>query len=206
MAKKEQVTTEAKENIANLNDLVKEFKSGKMVPRKLVLLKIRLAELWKAKTISEKEELLLESILSRDRMRGTIADTYYEDVLNRIEASKCADKCRCKTDDAPPVFFLKKDQICSFERHDQPNIEKAQAGSLYQYCVYFEKEIPPEHQMTRELLLKEERGHHAAEDEYPKVKYIMKRLVLDDAFFDRLFDVEEDLLSGESKKEDEYIF
>lgn len=195
---------EVKNNIENLEELTKEFKSGKMVPRKSAMLKLRLVELWKNKTITDDEKALLKTMLGREYKRGQLEDKFVE-VLNRIEVAECEGQCRCKVDDAPPVFKVKKDQVCFFRQEDQENLKKIEAGSAYQYVVFVEVEIPPEHQMTKELLLKEERGHHAAESMYPKTRTILHRLQLDDLWFDRIFDIEEDLLSG-AEKEEEFVF
>lgn len=196
---------EVKNNIENLAGHAKEFASGKMDPKKAVMLKLKLVSLWIAKTITESELSLLETILSRELKRAQIEDKHLE-ILNRIEAAQCTETARCKVDDAPRVFHVLKDQICAFKREDQPNLKKVEGGSEYQYTIFVEKTIPPEFQMTKELLLKEERGHHADESMYPKERILLHRLVLDDLWFDRIFDIEEDLL-GETKEETEaYTF
>lgn len=195
---------EVKNNIENLEALSQEFKTNKMAPRKSEMLKIRLVELWKAGSITEDEKTLAKYMLNREMKRGHLEDKYL-DVLNRIEAAECEEQCQCKVDDAPTVFRVKKGQVCSFRREDQTNIKKAEKGSLFKHVVFVEEEIPPEHQMTKELLLKEERGHHASESMYPKTKTIMHRLQLDDVWFNKVFDVVEDLLSGKVKEE-EYVF
>lgn len=196
---------EVKDNIDNLAAHAKEFATGKMDPKKALMLKLKLVSLWVAKTASDNESSLLETILRREFKRAQIEDKHLE-ILNRIEAAQCTKKARCKVDDAPRVFHVLKDQICSFKREDQDNRKKSEAGSLYQYTIFVEKTIPPEFQMTKELLLKEERGHHAAESMYPKERIILHRLSLDDLWFDKIFDIEEDLLSEAKETEETYTF
>jgi hypothetical protein len=195
-------TEKSEGNVENLAGLTKEFVGGKMLPRKQLMLKHRLVELWNAKNIAEGELKLLKTIFQREFKRGNIEDRHLE-IFNRIEEAECTEKCRCKDDNAPRVFYVAKDQVCSFRREEQTNIEKVEKGSLFQYIVFVEKIVPPEFQMTRELLLKEERGHHAAESEYPKEKILLHRLQLDDVWFDKVFDIEEDLLSESVEGEDE---
>lgn len=196
---------EVKNNIENLDAHAREFATNKMDPKKAMMLKLKLVSLWIAKTITDAELSLLETILSRELKRAQIEDKHLE-VLNRIESAQCTEKARCKVDDAPRVFHVLKDQVCNFKREDQPNLKKAQAGSVYQFTIFVEKIIPPEFQMTKELLLKEERGHHAAESMYPKERIILHRLVLDDLWFNKIFDVEEDLLSETKETEETYTF
>lgn len=192
-------------NIENFGALVKEFMSGKMIPRKSLMLKIRLVELWNAKKIKGDELKLLHTMLVREMKRASIDDKHLE-VLNRIEEAKCTQKCRCVVDDAPRVFYVAKDQVYSFRREEQEDIKKIQKGSQYQYVIFVEKIVPPEFQMTRELLLKEERGHHADESMYPKEKVLLHRLQLDDVWFNKIFDIEEDLLSETVEQEESYTF
>lgn len=197
---------EVKNNIENLGAHAKEFATGKMDPKKAMMLKFKLVSLWIAKSISEDELSLLETILSRELKRAQIEDKHLE-ILNRIEAAQCTEKARCKVDDAPRVFHVLKDQVCSFKREDQPNLKKVEGGSEYQYTIFVEKTIPANFQMTKELLLREERGHHSAEEDYPKDRILLHRLILDDLWFERIFEIEEDLL-GETKPENdsEYVF
>lgn len=196
---------EVRNNVDNLNAHAKEFATGKMDPKKAMMLKLKLVSLWIAKTITESELNLLESILSRELKRAQIEDKHLE-ILNRIEAAQCTEKAKCKVDDAPRVFHVLKDQVCNIKREDQANLKKIEAGSVYQYTVFVERTIPPEHQMTKELLLKEERGHHADESMYPKERILLHRLVLDDQWFGKIFDIEEDLLSEAKETEETYTF
>lgn len=186
-------------NIENLESLQKEFVTNKMIPRKAEMLKIRLVELWTMKTLFPKEEILLELILKRERAKGNISDAHVE-VLNRIEVKKCTEVARCKTADAPQVLYVKKDQLCKFFRQEPIGAE------LLRFVVFVERDIPPEFQMTRELLLKEERGHHAAESEYPVSKQLLHRLELNEGWFNATFNIEEDLLSETIKEEESYKF
>jgi hypothetical protein len=196
---------ESKGNIENLSALSREFASGKMIPKKALMLKLRLVELWNGKIITDSELVLLENMLTREMKRGQIEDKHLE-VLNRIEQAQCTEKARCKVDDAPRVFFVNKDQVCSFKRHEQSNIKKIEAGSEFVYTIFVEKTIPPEFQMTKELLMKEERGHHASEESYPKERIILHRLNLDDGWFDKIFEIEEDLLSETIEDKDAFTF
>lgn len=196
---------EVKNNIENLDAHAREFATNKMDPKKAMMLKLKLVSLWIAKTATDAELSLLETILSRELKRAQIEDKHLE-VLNRIESAQCTEKARCKVDDAPRVFHVLKDQVCNFKREDQPNLKKQQAGSVYQFTIFIEKTIPAEFQMSKELLLKEERGHHASEESYPKDRIIIHRLVLDDLWFFKIFDVEEDLLGSSESTEAEYVF
>lgn len=198
MAKtKDKETTDSKEgNIENLIGLKREFQKNEMAPRKLVALKNKLVELYNVKTINAPEQELMEIIFKKERKNGVIIDKHLE-LFNRIEMARCTDICRVKTDDVPRTHYLYKDQLCKFYKDDDAD----------KFVVFVERKIPPEWQMSRELVLKEHRGHFASEEEYPKEKTLIHRLNLSEKEFKAWFDFEEDLLSEPTKKvEEEYQF
>lgn len=184
----------AEGNIPNLAALSKEFQKNEMEPRKLVALRGRLIELFKGKKITGDEQKLMEMILKRERLKGVIADANLE-IINRLEMERCEETCIVRTDDVPRVHHLFRDQICKFYKDNDNE----------RYVVFVERKIPTEWQMTRDLVLKEQRGHFADESEYPKEKTLIHRLNLKEKEFKAWFDFNEDLLS-ETKKEEEYTF
>lgn len=201
MAKKATKSNEAGEvngSIPELEALKKEYLRGGMPDRKLIALRTRLIELHLQETATEEELAFMELILKRDAANGKIADTHYE-VINRLEMSRCEDECIVKTTDAPVVHYLYKDQICKF------TIEQNDKGEN-RFIVFVERSIPPEFQMTRDLVLKEQRGHFADESEYPKEKKLLHKLNLKEREFYAWFDIVEDELSKPVKQEVEYKF
>ena len=189
---------EVKNNIDGLEALRKEYLMNKMPHRKLLALRTRLVELHLEEKITEAELALMELILKRDAATGKIADAHYE-VLNRLEMSRCDEECIVKTTDAPIVHYLSKDQVCKFKivTDDEGNTR---------YAVYVERVIPPEFQMTRELVLKEQRGHFPDESEYPKARTLIHKLNLKEREFNAWFDIVEDELAKPAKEEIEYRF
>lgn len=173
-----------KNNIENLASLKKEFERGQMLPRKAIMLKARLIELFKMKTITEEEQVLMETIFKREMVKGQIAENDLE-FYNRIEMERCEDRCIVKTDSTPRTHHLVKDMVCRYYLDIDAD----------RYVVFVERKILPEWQMTRDLVLKEQRGHFADESEYPKIKFLIHRLNLTQKEFDAWFDFEEDLLN-----------
>lgn len=193
--KAKETSAEGKGNIENLASLAKEFETNRMEPRKVVALRSKLIELFKSEKITEQEQKLMETILKRERLKGVISDANLE-VINRIEMDRCTDKCRVKSDDVPRVHYLVKDMICKYFKDNEND----------RFVVFVERVIPPEWQMTRDLVLKEQRGHFADESAYPKEKTLVRRLYLKEAEFKAWFDFEEDLLSEKPAIEEEYTF
>lgn len=177
MAKKE----ETKGNIEGLQALKKEFERGQMAPRKLTALRAKLVELHTAKKDTDEEQSLLVMILKRDRLKGSISD-FNTELLNRIEIKKADEQAYVKVDNAPVVHFLSKDQKVKFFKDNDKD----------RFVVFVERKIPPSHQMTEELLLKEMRGHFASPDEYPKERILLHRLDLTVKEFNAWFQVIDD--------------
>jgi hypothetical protein len=191
----EEVVTD--KNITGLAALKKEFKSGKMPERKLVALKNKLLQVYKSNLHSEEEGELMEAVLIRERARNTITmpDSY---ALNLIEQDRCEEECEVKIENPPQVHHLVKGLKCKhFFDSDSDR-----------YIVYVPRSVPPEHQMTRDLVLREQRGHFADESEYPKEKILWHRLSLTAKEFNAWFDVVNDsiLEKSEQKTEEEYKF
>lgn len=189
---------EVKNTIPELDALKKEYMRAAMPERKLLALRTKLVSLHLEEKVTEEELAFMELILKRDAANGKIADTHYE-VLNRLEMSRCEDECIVKTNDAPAVHYLHKDQVCKF------TIETDDKG-ISRFAVYVERKIPPEFQMTRDLIKKEERGHFADESEYPKERTLIHKLSLKKKEFDAWFDIVEDELARPIKQEIEYTF
>jgi hypothetical protein len=185
-----------KANIENLASLKKEFERGLMLPRKAIMLKARLIELFKMKAITEEEQVLMEVIFRREMVKGQIAESDLE-FFNRIEMERCEDRCIVKTDSTPRTHHLTKDMVCRYYLDVDAD----------RYVVFVEVKILPEWQMTRDLVLKEQRGHFADESEYPKTKIRVHRLTITQKEFDAWFDFEEDLLNESLPiKEKDYTF
>ena len=72
MEKKTKPQEKTQGTIANLDDLRKEFLSGKMPEKKHIALRVKLISLFKEKKISEDEQKLMETILKKERIRNTI--------------------------------------------------------------------------------------------------------------------------------------
>jgi hypothetical protein len=183
-------------NIVGLAALKKEFKSGKMPERKLIALRNKLLEVHKVSLHSEEEGDLMEAILVRERARSTITmpDAY---VLHAIEQERCEEECEVKIENPPQVHHLSKGLKCKFFFHSDDD----------RYIVYVPRTVLPEHQMSRELILKEQRGHFADESAYPKEKILWHRLSLTQKEFNAWFDILNDsILSEEQPKEEEYKF
>lgn len=188
---------EAKANIAGLADLAKEYATGKMVEKKAIALRVRLIQLFKEGIATPEEFALMETILKRERNRGAISsrDNY---MLNEIENGRCEARCVVKTDNPPQVHHLFKGLECKYK----------QDAETERFHVYVPRVIPVEHQMTREILMKEERGHFPAEEFYPKPKTVIHKLTLKPKEFDSWFEmIDEDILAVDSSaKEEVYTF
>ena len=195
MATKKPVEVIADGNIKNLAMLKAEFVRGIMIPRKLVVLKNRLIELYHSKEITISEQDLMELILRRERGQGKIEEIY-EEQLNVIEQSRCEDLCRVKTADAPRVHYLTLDQVCKFEHDADTN----------RYYIYVDIVVPPEWQMSRETVLKENRGHPTTADDYKPARIRVKRLNLTPKEFNAWFDIESDLLNVQAQEEQAFQF
>jgi hypothetical protein len=184
-------------NITGLAALKKEFKSGKMPERKLVALKNKLIQVYKSNLHSEEEGELMEAVLIRERARATITmpDSY---ILHAIEQERCEEECEVKIENPPQVHHLTKGLRCK-------HLFDSDAD---RFIVYVPRIVPPEHQMTRDLVLKEQRGHFADESAYPKEKVLWHRLSLTPKEFAAWFDVINESILDEAKevKEEEYKF
>lgn len=186
-----------KSNIEGLADLQKEYVTGRMVEKKIIALRRKLVELFLAKKITPDEQALMEIILGRDRVKGSMS-SHDEYLLNKIESDRCEERCIVKTQSPPQVHHMVFGMECRFSRDVVNN----------KFSVYIPRVVPPEHQMTRELLLKEARGHFASEDEYPKPKILTHRIIITEKEFGKWFDVIEDdiLTRPEPKREESYTF
>lgn len=202
MAIKKQVEAPSA-NIENLIGLRKEFMSGKMIPRKTEMLKIRLLELHKAKAANSAESELLETMLKRDRARGELSDEKgHVEILNRIEHERCTERCRGRSNDSERVFRIVKDEVYRYFTQEPTETEPD-----IRYIVFTYEKIPPSHQLTLELINKKEMGHTIKENEWPKERVLLHRLSFNQGWFDKHFEVDDDLLNEEIKeKEENYTF
>lgn len=190
-------STDRPENIPGLDLLKKEYHTGKMPPRKLVALRVKLISLVKEEKATEDEQEFMEAILRRERSLGRIlsSDKY---LLNKIEFDRCEDKAFVKTDDAPVVHHLKKDMECKYVYDPEFNDGKAKEDSIGRYYVYVPRVIPTEYQLSNATALKELKGHPTDPSEYPAPKILIHRLALKKKEFERWFEVEdEDILNPE---------
>ena len=186
---------EKKDTIADLQLLRKEFERGQMPLRKSTALKSKLIELHLASNQTKAEKDLMLIMLKRDRLKGSLSD-YHSEILNRIEVNVCDEKAVVKVDNAPRVHFLNKDMVCPFYKDSDAD----------RFVVFVERRIPTDWQMSVELLKREERGHFASEDQYPKERKLLHRLALTQKEFDAWFDIlDQDLLKAETL-EKEYVF
>ncbi len=185
--------------IANLAELRKEYVHGKMAPRKIIALKERLMAGYKSKEAPEEEMELLETILRKIRSKGSQVDPQYDrdtQIINWIERNRCTMRCTCVQDSLSGALFLTLGRTYFYK----------EIADGERYVVYVEYDVPPEHQMTRELVLKEARGHFANEDEYPKTRTDIRVLEIDAKRFAFMFQVDEDLLSETGSPEEQFIF
>ena len=185
---------EVKDNINDLPLLRKEFERGQMQTRKLTALKAKLIELYMGEKQSANEFELMLMILKRDRLKGQLNDAHME-LLNGIDIKKCEETCFVKVDNAPRVHHLSKDQVCRFYKDNDTD----------RFVVFVEIKVPPSHQMTYDLLMKEARGHFPSEDMYPKERIRLHRLDLTAKEFHAWFQINsDDILAAE--KPEEYTF
>lgn len=186
-----------KDNIEGLGELQREFVSGKMVEKKAIALRRKLVELFISGMATTPESALMEVILKRERTKGVITD-HDNYLLNQIENDRCADSCVVKTQFPPHVHHMVTGMVCKFSLDADTN----------KYTVYIPRIVPTEHQMTRELILREQRGHFPAEDEYPKPKTLIHRIIVNEKEFNGWFEtLEDDILNKtSSKKEEVYTF
>lgn len=154
-------------------------------------------ELQTDKKATTEETKALAQILTRDRKKGTLSDANRQ-ILNLIDIKNCDGVCVVKTPDVPTVHYLKDGMECKYF-YDVNN---------ERYVVFVEREVPPEHQMTYKLLQKEERGHFPDEKEYPKTKFLLHRLDLTTAEFEKWFRIEKesDSVDLDSEEQEEYEF
>lgn len=184
------------ENIKGIAALKREFQTGKMPERKLIALRTKLIDLFNKSLSSEDEAEFMEQVLIRDRARHVIAapDAY---VLHKIESDRCEMKCVVIAEAPPQVHHLSKGLECKYFYDSDDD----------RHIVYVPRTVPPEHQMTRDLVLKEQRGHFPSEEEYPKAKILWHRLSLVKKEFDAWFSiVDEDILTNTPTVEMEYKF
>lgn len=198
MAKKNLIEGEAVSTIANLPALRREFQKNEMPPKKLLMLKEKLLSLHADSLCSKDESKLLESIIKRARNKskdvgGTPVPDKELQIINEIEILRCTDKCFVKTETPPQALYFQPGQICDFYKDEETE----------RYVVFIKYNIRPEWQMSRDLVLKEQRGHFASEEDYPKTKEALHRIDINEHFFNQWFQVEEDLLA---EKEKEYVF
>ena len=186
-----------KENIAGLEALRKEYESGRMVEKKAIALRRKLVELFTGGINTPQELSLMETILKRERVKGSI--TPHDDYLyNKLESERCDEKCTVKTKSPPQVHHMVHGMECKFARDVEKN----------RFIVFIPRVIPTEHQMSRELLLKIERGHPTNESEYPPPRTLIHRIVVSAKEFDAWFEViEDDILTRPiAKREETYTF
>lgn len=197
MARKEAKEIEEKieGNIPAIDELKKEYVSGKMPDRKQVALRTRLVSLFMDKLITEKEQELMEIILKRERVKATISSRD-EHLLNQIESDRCEEKAIVKTDDAPVVHYLRRDMVCNFAR----DLEKDK------FIIYVPRVIPTDHQLSVETVRKEMKGHPTTESDYPPPRKIIHRIVISKNEFKKWFEVEDEDILKPVQKEAEYTF
>lgn len=202
-------------NIKDLAELYREFKEGNRIngrkfpmdAKKLVALTRKLVSLFNDGSITEDEQSLMEEILRRERNKGTIhlSDNY---LLNEIEAARIEDLCTVKTDDAPMVHHLKKGMECKFIYDSDFDDKKNKPDSIGRYYVYVSHIVPPDHQYSYDLALKELKHHPTSPEDYPKPKLQVKRRVFKEKEFDAWFEANDpDILTRKGvSKEEEYQF
>lgn len=203
MAKKKIEATPG--NIENLSALEKEYKTGKMISRKAIVLKQRLKELWDAGKITEAELDLFRYIMKRELLKGTISDLYLQ-VINKIESEECELSCVAKDIPSESVMYITKGDTYKYFVEDEQDPDRLEKGIQFKYTIFVKRYIKPEFQLTRELVLKEDRGHHINENEWPKEKVLLHRLTLNEKWFEKYFDTDKDILTTESEKEEVYNF
>lgn len=184
-----------KDTIPDLQELRREFERAQMPLRKVMALKTKLVELHLADKQSKAEKELMMIILKRDRLKGSLTD-YNSELLNRIEVQGCEEKAVVKVDNAPRVHFLTKDLVCPYFKDNDKD----------RFVVFVERKIPPEWQMSIDLLMKEARGHFAPEDQYPKERTLLHRLDLTDREFHAWFDPQDSDILKATKTEETYTF
>lgn len=186
---KPKAQVEKKGNFDNFRVLKKEFDSRKMDTRRLNQFREKLISLYKEKKTTSEETKLMEEILTFERAfnkekKQTISDKNLH-FLNQIEEERIKDKAVCKRDDLPPSLFLEKGKEVKFQRSENRD----------RVFVYVRVTVPVSHQMTREIIDKEERGHTVPEEKYPKERYYVHRHIVKDKDFEDWFDVVEDLIT-----------
>ena len=188
------------EGIKNLPELKKEYLRGLMPPRKVIAFKEKLMSLYKSKEGSVAEAEMLETMLRKIRKTGNQIDPYYDrdtQIINWIERNKCTTRCTCVQDSLSGALFLTLGRTYFYKEDEDGE----------RFTVYIEYDVPPEHQMTRELVLREQRGHFAAEGEYPKTRTDIRVLNIDAKRFNFMFEIEEDLLATKNTDANEgYTF
>jgi hypothetical protein len=173
-----------------------------MLPRKEVLLKLRLTQMWKDKTIDKPQETLFKTMLHRERVLGKLG-TEHEQILYSIEVKECDLTCTCKRDDVHPGFYLKIGATYRCKRMDQQMLKKLEKGILHQYVIFVDYEVPPEFQLTKALIIKRDLGHPISPEDYPTTKIQLKRLDMDENWFKSMFDLDDEIsLSDDSEGEE----
>ena len=132
----------------------------------------------------------------RERSKGTI-DEYSLERLSRIEMAKCTDSCRVKADDASlRLFHLQPGQVCKYRIDDDSG----------RYYVYFNKTIKSMDQISKEIRLREERGHFPDPDSYPKDRLDAQQRSFNEKEFLHLFEVEDENALEYYGKENRVVF
>lgn len=194
---------EVKANIEGLEALTVEFRKARMPERKLNALRTKLVSLFKQDIITSDEQELMEAILRKDRIKGQIQGEH-DHILNGIEIERTEGECIVKTDDVPTVHHLKKHMKCRYVFDPEFNNGKGRKDSIGRYYVYVPRVIPVTHQLTEDIVRREERGHPIAREEYPEPKTRIHRVSLSVPEFSRWFEVEDDEVL--KPKEEEYKF
>lgn len=193
---------DTKSNFENFKLLKKEFESTKMDPKKHAQLREKLIVLYRDKKILPEEESLMEAMLRKERAfsktkKATISDKNLH-FLNALEEARIPTRATCKRDDLPPAMFMSKGAEVKFEFDSDR--EKV--------FIYSRVIVPVRHQLTRDIVDKEDRGHTVPEEKYPAERYYIHRQILPAKEFEQWFDVVEDLIEGdgEEKEDSEEMF
>ena len=179
-------------NFTNFKSLKNEYLKGKMPERKLIAFKLKLKDLWSSGKILKEEKELFLAVLKRERAKGNISmiDAY---LLHEYESERCDEICFVSTDDAPYVHHLKKGLECKYER----DIEKDR------FNVYVPRLVPVEHQLSKEIVIRENKGHPVDASEYPQERVLIRRLHLKPEEFNAWFELSADDILNEGMSENE---
>jgi hypothetical protein len=182
-------TVEAGESyFDNYSDLYAEFRTGKMPTQKLNALLLKLTTLYKSEEITEADQEMMEEILRKGRIRGTLSskNTY---LLNKIESDSMEDIAVVKIDNAPVVHHLKKDLLCKYFYDEEYNDHKNKPDSIGRFYVYVPRTIAPRNQLDYAAASKLAEKIPLDPSEIPDPKVVIHRIILKKTEFERWFEI-----------------